>query len=260
MYCRATPAFTSGFLGLRTTTAGRGAALARTAALAPPRTCPVRPMAIQQQPGGAGSIDFGKVNMSSVGENLAGLVFTPESGESTLAVDTRCDYGYTQDQEDAVNRHINVEYTAMYAYHAIWAYFNRDTVALPGFAKYFNEQSLEERSHAHEFMEYQNKRGGKVELLPIAVPEMAFDQRDGTSDAVYAMDLHLQLEKFVYLKLTELHKVAEAADDPQMCDYIEGYLTHQVDAIKVAADYVAQLKRVGTPHGVYHINLQLSEE
>lgn len=145
----------------------------------------------------------------------------------------------------------------MYAYHAIWAYFDRDSVALPGFAKFFSEQSMEERVHAEEFMKYQNKRGGTVELQPIAVPEMKFTMDDGTNDALYAMDLHLQLEKFVYHKLTDLHKVAEEAGDSQMQDFVEGYLTHQVDAIKTAADYVAQLKRVGTPHGVFHVDLTL---
>lgn len=205
---------------------------------------------------GASSIDFGKVDIQGAGENLSGLVFTPESD---APIKTRCDVGYTELQESAVNRHINVEYTASYAYHAIWAYFDKDTVALPGFAKYFSEQSCEEREHAEQFMKYQNKRGGSVELQPIAVPEMKFTQEDGTSDAVYAMDLHLQLEKFVYHKLNDLHKVAEDAGDSQMQDFVEEYMTHQVDAIKHAADYVAQLKRVGTPHGVYHIDLTLRE-
>lgn len=208
--------------------------------------------------GSGRAIDFSKVNMSTVGENLAGLVFTPEQNEPS-AMESRCNVGYDSEQEAAVNRHINVEYTAMYAYHALWAYFNRDTVALPGFAKYFNDQSLEERSHAHEFMEYQNKRGGKVELMPIAVPEMAFTMSDGTSDALYAMDLALQLEKFVYHKLKGLQKVADSKNDTQMSDFIDNYLAHQVDAIKEAADLVAQLKRVGTGHGVYHIDRVLLE-
>lgn len=204
--------------------------------------------------GDSSSIDFGKVDIKGAGENLSGLIFTPES-ESPLK--TRCDVGYTDLQEAAVNRHINVEYTASYAYHAIWAYFDKDTVALPGFAKYFAEQSEEERTHAAEFMKYQNKRGGSVELQPIAVPEMTFTQEDGTSDAVYAMDLHLQLEKFVFHKLRDLHKVAANAGDEQMQDMVDDYLTHQIDAIKTAADYVAQLKRVGTPHGIYHFDLNL---
>lgn len=206
-----------------------------------------------------GSIDFSKVNLAGAGENLAGMVFTPESGSSVT--ETRVGgLGYTEEQAAALNKHINVEYTAMYAYHALSAYFDRDTVALPGLSKYFNEQSNEEREHANEFMKYQNKRGGKVELFPIAVPEMTFTQEDGTSDALYAMDLALQLEKFVYVKLQDLHKVADAAGDAAMTDFIEGYLGHQVDAIKAAADYVAQLKRVGTGHGVYHFDRVLLEE
>jgi ferritin heavy chain len=32
----------------------------------------------------------------------------------------------------ALNDHINVEYTASYAYHALFSYFDRDTVGLPG--------------------------------------------------------------------------------------------------------------------------------
>lgn len=202
------------------------------------------------------SIDFSKVNIQDAGTNLAGMIFTPEAD---APLKTRVDVGYTPEQETAVNSHINVEYTAMYAYHALWAYFDRDVVALPGFAHFFNQSSLEERSHAHEFMQYQNQRGGIVDLQPIAVPEMKFTMEDGTSDALYAMDLSLQLEKFVYKKLQDLHRVAERADDAGMQDFIEKYLGHQVDAIKEVADYVSQIKRVGTPHGVYHIDLQLRE-
>lgn len=200
------------------------------------------------------SIDFSKVDIKDIGQNLAGLVFVPEDKAALGAVDTRVNLQYSPVQTEAVNRHINVEYTASYAYHSMWAYFTRDTVALPGFAKFFKEQSSEEREHAEEFMSYQNARGGKVELQPLAVPEMTFNEEDGTSDATYAMDLHLQLEKFVYYKLKELHKIAGDHDDPQMQDFVEGYLTHQVESVKKAGDYVAQLNRVGTPHGVYHFD------
>lgn len=198
-------------------------------------------------------IDFGSVDLTASSSNMAGLVFIPEETGAGV-VDTRVDLGYTAEQAKAINDHINVEYTASYAYHAIWSYFDRDTVALPGFAKFFKEQSDEEREHAEHFMKYQNKRGGKVELQPIAVPDMTFTQDDGTSDALYAMDLHLQLEKFVYYKLMDLHKVAEKHGDPQMCDFVEDYLGEQVEAVKKAGDYIAQLKRVGTPHGVYHFD------
>merc|ERR1712060_514798 len=47
-------------------------------------------------------------------------------------------------------------------------------------------------------------------------------------------------------------------NDPQMTDYIEGnFLNEQVEAIKKISDYVAQLRRVGEGHGVYHWDSQL---
>jgi len=202
-------------------------------------------------------IDFSDVNLTEVGKSYQGMIFKPDDVQDP---ETRCNVGWTKPLEDAINEQINVEYTASYAYHAIWAFFNRDTVALPGFAKYFMDQSLEERSHATQFMEYQNKRGGKVLFRPVAVPEMSFADLNSTSDAVFAIDLHLQLEKFVYHKLRGVHKVAEQEDDPQLQDEIEGYLKEQVDAINSAASLLAQLKRVGTGHGIYHIDRVLLEE
>ena len=199
------------------------------------------------------TINFGHINLHGAG-SLKGFVFEPEI-EAPLS--TRVSVGFTTHQEEALNTHINAEYGASYAYHAVWSYFDRDNVNLPGFAKFFSQQSLEEREHAEHFMKYNNQRGGRVKLHPIAVPEMEFDSTDGTSDAIHAMDLHLQIEKFVFRKLNDLHKVAQQANDAQMQDFVEGYLQHQVDAVKTAADYVAQLKRVRTPHAVYHFDLAL---
>jgi len=39
---------------------------------------------------------------------------------------------------------------------------------------------------------------GQVVLKPLAVPDMQFSRVDGTSDALYAFELALMLEKFVY--------------------------------------------------------------
>ena len=41
-----------------------------------------------------------------------------------------------------------------YIYHALYAYFSRDTVHLPGIAKFFKEASEEERDHAEKLMDY----------------------------------------------------------------------------------------------------------
>lgn len=50
---------------------------------------------------------------------------------------------------------MQIEYNVSYIYHAMYAYFERDNVALPGLAKYFKDASVEERGHAEAFMDYQ---------------------------------------------------------------------------------------------------------
>lgn len=204
--------------------------------------------------GDKAEIDFGKVGFDQESQ-LTGMVFRPEEG--TTEPESRCRVDWDVRCEKALNDQINVEYTASYAYHSLFAYFDRDTVALPGFAKFMEAQSLEERGHASEFMEYQNVRGGQVVLKPVAVPEMQFSRVDGTSDALYAMELALQLEKFVYRKLKALHSLGEDCNDPEFTDRIESYLTEQVSSIKRIASYVAQIRRLGNGHGVWHLDKEL---
>ncbi|KAJ0100988.1 hypothetical protein Patl1_06674 [Pistacia atlantica] len=127
---------------------------------------------------------------------------------------------YHEHCEAAVNEQINVEYNVSYVYHAMFAYFDRDNVALRGLAKFFKESSIEEREHAEKFMEYQNKRGGKVKLASILMPLTEFDHAE-KGDALYAMELTLSLEKLTNEKLLNLHKVANQHHDVQLADFVE---------------------------------------
>ncbi|KAL4386960.1 hypothetical protein GQ457_09G030500 [Hibiscus cannabinus] len=166
----------------------------------------------------------------------------------------------TDECEAAINEQINVEYNVSYVYHAMFAYFDRDSVALKGLAKFFKESSLEEREHAEKLMEYQNKRGGKVKLQSILMPFSEFDHVE-KGDALYAMELALSLEKLTNEKLLNLHTVAERNHDVQLTDFIEGeFLNEQVEAIKKISEFVAQLRRVGKGHGVWHFDQMLLHE
>ncbi|XP_031248287.1 ferritin-2, chloroplastic-like [Pistacia vera] len=167
---------------------------------------------------------------------------------------------YHEHCEAAVNEQINVEYNVSYVYHAMFAYFDRDNVALRGLAKFFKESSIEEREHAEKFMEYQNKRGGKVKLASILMPLTEFDHAE-KGDALYAMELTLSLEKLTNEKLLNLHKVANQHHDVQLADFVESkFLSEQIEAIKKISEYVAQLRRVGKGHGVWHFDQMLLEE
>ncbi|KAH9619930.1 hypothetical protein KSS87_015795 [Heliosperma pusillum] len=156
---------------------------------------------------------------------------------------------FVDECEAAINEQINVEYNVSYVYHAMFAYFDRDNVALKGLAKFFKESSDEEREHAEKLMEYQNKRGGKVKLQSIVMPLSEFDHAE-KGDALHAMELALSLEKLTNEKLLNLHQVAEKNNDVQLQEFVEGeFLSEQVDAIKKISEYVAQLRRVGKGHG-----------
>lgn len=181
------------------------------------------------------------------------LTKVPSDSEKSLARQN-----YASSSEAGINEQINVEYNISYIYHALYAYFDRDTVALPGFAAYFKAASDEEREHAEKLMAYQNKRGGRVKLQTIVMPQtMEFDHPE-KGDALYAMELTLSLEKLVNEKLLALHKIAVENDDPQLSDFLEGhFLNEQVDAIKKVSDYVATLRRIGKGHAVYHFDKEL---
>jgi len=160
---------------------------------------------------------------------------------------------YHAENEAGVNKQINLELYACYVYQSMGFYFDRDDVALKGFANFFKKSSNEEREHAEKLMAYQNKRGGRIVLQNIQKPE-----RDEWGTGLDAMQAALALEKNVNQSLLDLHKLADSHGDAQMCDFIEGtYLEEQVDAIKEISDHVTQLKRVGSGLGEYMFDKEL---
>ncbi|KAL2227383.1 ferritin-2, chloroplastic [Sesamum indicum] len=198
---------------------------------------------------------------------LTGVVFEPfeEVKKELLLVpsvpqDSLARHKFADESEAAINEQINVEYNVSYVYHAMFAYFDRDNVALKGLAMFFKESSLEEREHAEKLMEYQNKRGGKVKLQSILMPLSEFDHAE-KGDALYAMELALSLEKLTNEKLLNLHAIASRNNDVQLTDFIESeFLAEQVESIKKISEYVAQLRRVGKGHGVWHFDQMLLRE
>ncbi|KAL3883538.1 hypothetical protein ACJMK2_029794 [Sinanodonta woodiana] len=160
---------------------------------------------------------------------------------------TRPRQNYHAESEAGINKQINMELYASYVYQSMSFYFDRDDVALKGFAKFFKKSSEEEIEHAEKLMKYQNKRGGRIVLQDIKKPD-----RDEWGTGLDAMEVALDLEKSVNQALLDLHKVADSHGDPQMTDFIEHeYLEEQVSCIKQLCDHITNLKRVGTGLGEY---------
>ena len=149
--------------------------------------------------------------------------------------------------EAGLNKQINLELHASYNYTAMSMYFDRDDVALHGFAKFFKKLSDEEREHAEKLMKYQNRRGGRIVFQDVAKPA-----RDSWGTGLEAMQRALEMEKNVNQALLDLHKLASANGDPQMTDFLEsGFLEEQVESIKQLGGHVTNLKRVGSGLGEY---------
>ncbi|CAG2115401.1 unnamed protein product, partial [Medioppia subpectinata] len=154
---------------------------------------------------------------------------------------------FHQDSEAGINKQINLELHASYVYEQLAWYFNRDDVALGGFHDTFKARADEERGHARKFMEYQNKRGGRVVLQDIQKPV----KQDGWSP-LEAIQASLQLEKTVNQALLDLQAIGNRTNDPEFTDFIESEFLHeQVDDIKKLSDHVTNLKRVGNGLGEY---------
>lgn len=84
------------------------------------------------------------------------------------SIDSKQNYAF--EVEEGVNTQINNELSASYIYLAMSNYCRRTDVALPGASQYFLNQSNEERQHAQKLIDYQNDRGGKVELFVLKAP------------------------------------------------------------------------------------------
>ena len=158
--------------------------------------------------------------------------------------------------QDMLNHQINLEYWASYQYHLIWSYFSKDSVGLPKLAEYFKVNSIEERDHAHKFMEYQNMRGGDVKLTTIPEVSLGYMVCTTENDIISSFRKALDMEQRVYDSLLNLHKIGDECNDPQFCDFIEGeYLVEQVDALYFIKKTIAQLERIGeNGHGLWEFD------
>jgi ferritin heavy chain len=164
-------------------------------------------------------------------------------------------YNYHEDNEGLVNRQINLELYASYAYTAMAHHFDRSDVALKGHHKYFKKMAEEENEHANKFMKYQNQRGGTIVLLDIKKPT-----QQSWNSPLEAHETALQLEKDVYQALLELHAFASKHNDPHLTNYLEEeFLDEQVESIKQYGDYITNLRRVGPGLGEFIFDKELED-
>ena len=166
---------------------------------------------------------------------------------------SRIRQNFHEECEALINKQINLELHASYVYLSMSNYFARDDVALHGFAKYFMKNSDKCHEHAQKFMDYQNKRGGRVVLKEVAKPN-----NDEWESALEAFESALELEKTVNQSILDLHASGTKNNDPHFCDFLESdFLTGQVDDMKDKSDMINKLKNIGPGLGVHILDGEL---
>ena len=159
--------------------------------------------------------------------------------------DFSCRQNWSKECEDALNEQINLELEASMYYLSLSSYFGRDDIALEKLDKLYYKNCEEERTHAKMFIDYQNKRGGIVELKQINKPNIEFKNKN-LLDVLESFKIVLNLEKKVNDSLLKLHEIADKNNDSQFCDYLEGnFLNEQVDAISEISKNITKLQQFG---------------
>ena len=166
-----------------------------------------------------------------------------------------CRTNWSNECENLVNKQILLEYEASINYHTLFAYFDNSDVSLNNIANFFNKSSLEEREHAHKFIEYQNKRGGKVVIKNLE-NIINLNYNINNNNVLKAFELALKMEKDIYKNLLLLHKQSEDDNDPQFCDFLESeYLNEQIESINEISKYITKLKMIGdNGHGIWNFD------
>src|SRR5918999_1774816 len=106
---------------------------------------------------------------------------------------------------DALNGQVANEFAASQQYVAIAIYYDAET--LPGLARHFYRQALEERNHAMMIVQYLLDAGETARIPGVAAPKTEFD------GPVAPVALALEQERVVTRQIADLVRLAREEND-----------------------------------------------
>ena len=138
---------------------------------------------------------------------------------------------------EAINRQINSELSASYAYLAMSAYCERQKFI--GAARWLRLQSQEEHMHAMKLFDFVLARDHNVEMRAIDRPRSDF----GSVAEVFEQALAQEQE--VSRQIDSLYETAFTEKAFAAVAELQWFLTEQVEEEKTAREIVAKFKMVG---------------
>jgi ferritin len=147
----------------------------------------------------------------------------------------------SQKMTDALNSQINAELFSSYLYLSMSSCAAH--IGLPGVAKWFYVQSLEELTHVQRFYDYINSQGQRVLLDAIEKPESEFDS------ARTMFEMTLSHEQLVTGRVNDLVNLAIEERDHATEIFLQWFVSEQVEEEQSASDILAKLKLAGDQGG-----------
>ncbi|GAA1953436.1 ferritin [Amycolatopsis minnesotensis] len=130
---------------------------------------------------------------------------------------------------------VHNEFNASQQYIALAVWF--DNADLPQLAKHFYKQSVEERNHAMALVQYMLDTDHHVDIPGTG------EVRNEFSDAAELIQLALDQEKEVAADIKTLAKAARAEDDYQGEQFMQWFISEQVEEISQMSTLLTIIKR-----------------
>lgn len=144
--------------------------------------------------------------------------------------------------ETAINEQINAEFYSAYLYLSMSSWF--ESAGLKGFASWERIQAMEERDHALKFFDYLCTRGGRAVMQAIAAPPSTWKSPQD------AFEAQLQHELKVTDLINNLVDLAMAEKDHATVNFLQWFVTEQVEEEENARTTLDQLKMISQEKGV----------
>ncbi len=153
--------------------------------------------------------------------------------------------------QKALNKQINVEFSAFYSYLSMAAYFESNYMA--GAGSWFKAQSHEEFNHAMRLNAYLITRGGKVMLTAIEAPEVTWESPLSVFEAAYAQELK------VSTLIDDLMDLAKSEHDHATEVMLQWFITEQVEEEDTAKNNIEKFKFIkDTTEGIVVFDHELA--
>lgn len=153
--------------------------------------------------------------------------------------------------EKALNKQFNAELYSAYLYWAMSAWFEQQN--LPGFAHWLEMQAFEELQHSHKFYKYVVETDGTPDFDAVAKPPVKWDS------PLEAFEEVLKHEKDVTSKVHKLMALAREENDYPTENFLQWFVSEQVEEEANAKQVVERLKMVGDgPQGMFMMDRHMA--